>query len=466
MHLNQIYFRFKCEIKEETMSFEETEITAGDLKQKIRLKKFGNAPEKFELILKDPITKRDYVDTEFIKPKTVVLVLRLPGHKSLGGLYVQPAEDIVNKKKEGNEAGDGTNKLKDQKEEDWDNLLMKYNVRRGHRLYPFLKDSQFFIIKCANEKNLEISQQNEEWATTTFNQDKLDKAYKSCANVILFFSVNKSTRFQGMAKMISGLTNRVSREWQTEGVRLGYSFKVKWIVTSDMLFANIGTLKALNGESIRKARDTTEIGPDVGIQIALRIDDCRKGEIDLPSTIASNPNFDFSKLAATDKDFGLQKSSKAEEAANSYDLYDDLIKKEDVPVSYSNAVEDVKNVIEPQETEENQYKDEVPALKMADIARIMPNPMAATHMLSMDDQMRRAAMQWQPYLGHLGSYPPWLRAPMYPPNQQGMKKKKRGSHSHRRRSRSRSKNRSRSRDRHESKTRRRDDHKKSRKDRR
>ena len=60
MHVNQIYYRFNCETKEETMSFEEPEITAGDLKQKIRQTKFGNAPEKFELILKDSTNKRDY----------------------------------------------------------------------------------------------------------------------------------------------------------------------------------------------------------------------------------------------------------------------------------------------------------------------------------------------------------------------------------------------------------------------
>eukprot|EP00826_Nyctotherus_ovalis_P000712 TRINITY_DN10023_c0_g2_i2.p1 TRINITY_DN10023_c0_g2~~TRINITY_DN10023_c0_g2_i2.p1 ORF type:complete len:442 (-),score=141.18 TRINITY_DN10023_c0_g2_i2:18-1343(-) len=417
------------------MNIEESEITAGDLKQKIRVKKFGNAPEKFELILKDPITKRDYLDTDFIKPKTVVLVLRLPGHKSLNsGLYVQPTEDIVNKKKESAKIGDESERIKDQKEEDWDNLLMKYNVRRGHRLYLFLKDSQFFIIKCANERNLEISQQNEEWATTTFNQDKLDKAYKSCKNVILFFSVNKSTRFQGMAKMISGLTNRVSREWQTEGVRLGYSFKVKWIVTSDMLFANIGTLKALNGESIRKARDTTEIGPDVGIQIALRIDDCRKGDIDLPSTIANNPNFDFTKLSVTDKDFNAQKLLKSEETANSFDLFDDLVKKEDTSAGLPATVEEAKNSAETHLNADEEKKEERPATKMEDLKNAVPSMLPSDRTIGLPKV-------WE-YLKYPGGYPPWFTAYLYP-RKHGRSPKNRdhSSRSHHRKSRSRSRSR-------------------------
>jgi len=433
MYLNQIYYRFKCETKDETMNFEESEITAGDLKQKIRLKKFGNAPEKFELILKDPITKRDYIDTEFIKPKTVVLVLRLPGHKSLnGGLYVQPAEDILDKKKEDGEMMDDVSMMKDQKEKDWENLLMKYNIRRGHKLYPFLKDSQFFIIKCANEKNLEISQKNEEWATTTFNQDKLDKAYKSCTNVILFFSVNKSTRFQGMAKMVSGLTNRVSREWQTEGVRLGYSFKVKWIVTSNMLFANIGTLKALNGESIRKARDTTEIGPDVGIQIALRIYDCKEGEIDLPSSIANNPNFDMNKLSITDKDFNTQKALKIEDV-NGFDLFDDLVKKDEVDLNNLNSLENAKDSMEVQGTI---AEEEKPVLKISDLPSVIPGGLS--NVMPTDNHMPRPPIPWQ-YVGYPGMYPPWF-GHMYPSNQSSKSSKRHSSrsHSHHRRSRSRS----------------------------
>ena len=128
---------------------------------------------------------------------------------------MQPSEEIGKENK--HEASEGIANSKAVQEDKFDALLLKFNVTPGHRLYPFLKNSQFFMIKSANERNLEISQRNEEWATTTFNQDKLDKAFHSCTNVILFFSVNKSAHFQGMAKMITGLTKRTSREWQNEG---------------------------------------------------------------------------------------------------------------------------------------------------------------------------------------------------------------------------------------------------------
>ncbi len=179
-----------------------------------------------------------------------------------GGNFVHPTDELGESNKDtllarASEAEEG--KSKKGPEDKFDALLAKNNVTPGHRLYPVLKNSRFFIIKSANDENLKVSQRNEEWATTTFNQDKLDKAYQSCTNVILFFSVNKSAHFQGMAKMISRLTNHLSREWQNEGVKLGYSFRVKWLVSSKLPFSRISHIKnALsNYEPIRKARDTT-----------------------------------------------------------------------------------------------------------------------------------------------------------------------------------------------------------------
>jgi len=109
---------------------------------------------------------------------------------------------------------DGSSEVRTERPE---SLLQRYGIGMDHVLYQFLKSSRFFIIKSSNEKNIDVSQRNEEWATTTFNQDKLNKAYESVSNVIFFFSVNKSAHFQGMAKMISGLSSRLSRDWQNEG---------------------------------------------------------------------------------------------------------------------------------------------------------------------------------------------------------------------------------------------------------
>ena len=443
MHSNQIYYRFKSETKEETMTFEETEITAADLRQRIRLAKFGtkiignriiigNAPEKFELALKDMNTKRDYSDTEYIKPKTTVLVYRMPGHKPLsGGVYVQPTEDLVEESK--NVDNDKTaatgEKAKNPQEERSDALLLKYNVTPGHRLYPFLKNSRFFIIKCSNEKNLETSQRNEEWATTTYNQSKLDAAYQACSNVILFFSVNKSAHFQGMTKMVSGLTGKISREWQSEGVKLGASFKVKWIVTSKMPFSKISNLKnPLCNEPIRKARDTTEISEEIGIQIALYIDEFRTpGGIDLPAAIASIPNFDIAKLSNTlEQNVQAQKVVKPEEKSETFDLFDDLSKKEESkaepaaadsepePMKIQEAkVETTANVpgaINNGTTANNGKKDEVKkdetiAIENAKAGELKEAPVmpAEVHQNALNTQASSMVMK-PPWMG---SYNPW-----------------------------------------------------------
>lgn len=146
-----------------------------------------------------------------IKAQSTVIVQRIPTTKGIPfGFCVQAADEIQENAQQ-----------KEAKKSIEDEILIRYNVLPGHRLYPFLKNSRFFIIKSANEENIRISQKNEEWATTTFNQDKLDKAYQLCENVIFFFSVNKTGFFQGMAKMVSGLTSKVSREWVTEGKILG-----------------------------------------------------------------------------------------------------------------------------------------------------------------------------------------------------------------------------------------------------
>jgi hypothetical protein len=165
------------------------------------------------LTLQDPATNRQFLDSDQIKPQKTVVVFRRPCYQLQNiSITPQPIEDFDMMAKNGNL--DGSSEVRTERPE---SLLQRYGIGMDHVLYQFLKSSRFFIIKSSNEKNIDVSQRNEEWATTTFNQDKLNKAYESVSNVIFFFSVNKSAHFQGMAKMISGLSSRLSRDWQNEG---------------------------------------------------------------------------------------------------------------------------------------------------------------------------------------------------------------------------------------------------------
>lgn len=53
------------------------------------------------------------------------------------------------------------------------------------------------MIKSWNYDNVEAAQRESIWATQPHNEELLAEAFKSSRHVILLFSVNKSTAFQG-----------------------------------------------------------------------------------------------------------------------------------------------------------------------------------------------------------------------------------------------------------------------------
>lgn len=158
----------------------------------------------------------------------------------------------------------------------------------------FLNQARFFMIKCTNMDNLELSIQHREWATTRSNQvrniftltikltffffpiyylqGKLDEAFKSDKCVILLFSVNKSSQFQGFARMASGVTNRQSNYWKTDGnlssrilsfhhcfvapIKLGGLFSIEWLRCGGVDFRKTDHMFNSNGDPIKKSRDS------------------------------------------------------------------------------------------------------------------------------------------------------------------------------------------------------------------
>lgn len=62
-------------------------------------------------------------------------------------------------------------------------------------MYP--AGNRYFIIKSWNHENVQVSQRDGTWATQSHNVETFVEAFKTCRNVILVFSVNKSMAFQG-----------------------------------------------------------------------------------------------------------------------------------------------------------------------------------------------------------------------------------------------------------------------------
>ncbi|EJD02228.1 YTH-domain-containing protein [Fomitiporia mediterranea MF3/22] len=135
--------------------------------------------------------------------------------------------------------------------------------------------ARFFVIKSYTEDDVHKSLKYEIWSSTDPGNKRLDKAFKETAGrgpIYLFFSVNASGHFCGMAEMMTPVDyTRSSTVWASDkwkGV-----FKVRWIFVRDIPNANLRHIKLNNTQErkpVTNSRDTQELLPDAG-QEMLRI---------------------------------------------------------------------------------------------------------------------------------------------------------------------------------------------------
>ncbi|KAH8117041.1 YTH-domain-containing protein [Phellopilus nigrolimitatus] len=135
--------------------------------------------------------------------------------------------------------------------------------------------ARFFVIKSYTEDDVHKSLKYEIWSSTDPGNKRLDKAFKETAGrgpIYLFFSVNASGHFCGMAEMLTPVDyTRSSTVWASDkwkGV-----FKVRWIFVRDIPNANLRHIKLNNTQErkpVTNSRDTQELLPDAG-QEMLRI---------------------------------------------------------------------------------------------------------------------------------------------------------------------------------------------------
>jgi hypothetical protein len=135
--------------------------------------------------------------------------------------------------------------------------------------------ARFFVIKSYTEDDVHKSLKYEIWSSTDPGNKRLDKAFKECAGrgpIYLFFSVNGSGHFCGMAEMLTPVDyTRSSTVWASDkwkGV-----FKVRWIFVRDIPNVNLRHIKLNNTQErkpVTNSRDTQELLPDAG-QEMLRI---------------------------------------------------------------------------------------------------------------------------------------------------------------------------------------------------
>ncbi|KAJ0730259.1 putative YTH domain-containing protein [Helianthus annuus] len=145
----------------------------------------------------------------------------------------------------------------------------------NHPDFPITyEDAKFFVIKSYSEDDVHKSVKYNVWASTQNGNKKLDAAYQeaqqksgSCP-VFLFFSVNTSGQFVGVAEMVGPVDFNKSLEYWQQDKWIG-CFPVKWHIVKDLpnsLLKHI-TLENNENKPVTNSRDTQEVKLEQGLQV-------------------------------------------------------------------------------------------------------------------------------------------------------------------------------------------------------
>ncbi|XP_076443964.1 3'-5' RNA helicase YTHDC2-like [Babylonia areolata] len=123
---------------------------------------------------------------------------------------------------------------------------------------------RYFVMKCNNQKNLDISQSRGIWATSAANDRKINRAFQDGKTVYLIFSVQGSGHFQGYAKMTSEIGRDKSPEFSAPG--LSGTFSIEWVKRANVPFMATHHLHNQWNENrkVQVSRDGQELEPFVG----------------------------------------------------------------------------------------------------------------------------------------------------------------------------------------------------------
>lgn len=132
--------------------------------------------------------------------------------------------------------------------------------------------ARFFVIKSYSEDDIHRSIKYEIWCSTEHGNKRLDQAFhereKENGVIYLFFSVNSSGHFCGVAQMITPVDyDSHSSVWSQD--KWKGSFRVKWIYVKDVPNPQLRHIRLENNENkpVTNSRDTQEVPNHHGIQM-------------------------------------------------------------------------------------------------------------------------------------------------------------------------------------------------------
>lgn len=135
-------------------------------------------------------------------------------------------------------------------------------------------NAKFFVIKSYSEDDIHKSIKYNVWSSTPNGNKKLDAAYHEAKEkpdgcpVFLFFSVNTSGQFVGIAEMVGPVDFNKTVEYWQQDKWIG-CFPVKWHLIKDVpnnLLRHI-TLENNENKPVTNSRDTQEVNFEKGIQV-------------------------------------------------------------------------------------------------------------------------------------------------------------------------------------------------------
>ncbi|PWA54528.1 YTH domain-containing protein [Artemisia annua] len=135
-------------------------------------------------------------------------------------------------------------------------------------------DAKFFIIKSYSEDDVHKSIKYNVWASTQNGNKKLEAAYQEAQQkpegcpIFLFFSVNTSGQFVGVAEMVGPVDFNKSLEYWQQDKWIG-CFPVKWHIVKDLPNSLLKHIILENNENkpVTNSRDTQEVKLDQGLQV-------------------------------------------------------------------------------------------------------------------------------------------------------------------------------------------------------
>lgn len=134
------------------------------------------------------------------------------------------------------------------------------------------KSARFFIIKSYAEDDIHRSIKYSIWCSTEYGNKRLDAAYREREGkgpIYLFYSVNGSGHFCGIAQMTSAVDyDSSARVWQQDNKWKG-QFTVKWVYVKDVPNSQLRHIRLENneGKPVTNSRDTQEVPADKGCQV-------------------------------------------------------------------------------------------------------------------------------------------------------------------------------------------------------